>query len=270
MNSDNRSIGIFDSGIGGMTVAKALTRTLPNEQLIYFGDTAHLPYGAKSRETIIRLSLNIGMFLQSQHVKILVIACNSATTAALPTLQHTLEIPVIGVVDPGAQAAMNHTRNKKIGVIGTRSTINSQSYKKALLSLDPDLEIFQKACPLFVPLVEETWIEHPITKYVIEEYLHEFEIQPKIDTLLLGCTHYPLLKTQIASYLPDVHLVDSAETTALAVKAFFDENGLHTASTSPPRHVYYLNDVTDLFLKLAERIMDYPLGDHLEYTTVNV
>lgn len=204
------SIGIFDSGIGGLTVFKEVAEKFPKADIYYLGDTARVPYGNKSKETIIRYSIECATYLYHNfNIEVLIIACNTASSYALDTLKKILPIPVIGVVRPGAESALKFTKNKKVGVIGTVATIRSGSYEKELKELNPDLEIYQKPCPLFVPLVEEGWIDNEIAKLTVKEYLQDL-IDKEIDTLILGCTHYPLLKNTIKNLYPHINIVDSS------------------------------------------------------------
>jgi len=188
-----RPVGVFDSGVGGLTVVSQLFRILPQEDIIYFGDTAHLPYGSKSKEAVTRYSLDIANFLKAQKVKIIVVACSTASSFALSSLRENIELPVIGVIEPGAQAAIDTTRNFKIGIIGTEGTINSRAFEEALKKIDRNVKVFSQPCPLFVPLVEEDWLDKPETSQIAEKYLSPLK-DKGIDTLILGCTHYPLLK----------------------------------------------------------------------------
>jgi len=214
--TDDRPIGIFDSGIGGLTVLAALTTRLPHERFIYLGDTARLPYGTKSAETVKRYALRAGLYLAEHNIKMLVVACNTASAAALPVLAHALTVPVVGVVDPGARAAASHSGGR-IGVIATESTIASGAYERAVRSLRPDATVVARSCPLFVPLAEEGWFDHPVTHEVARIYLQPL-VEEGIDTLILGCTHYPLLRPAIASVLgAAVRLIDSASAVAEVV-----------------------------------------------------
>ena len=200
--SENREapIGVFDSGVGGLTVAREIMRNLPSERIVYFGDTARVPYGSKSRESIIRFSRQIIHFLQEEHVKAIVVACNTASAYALDEVQKDLDIPIIGVVKPGAKVAADATRNKRIGVIGTKGTIGSNIYADYIHEIDPEITVVGKACPLFVPLVEEGWLKDPVTVEVAQRYLQELQEQD-IDTLVMGCTHYPLLRSVLRELL---------------------------------------------------------------------
>jgi len=214
----SQPIGIFDSGVGGLTVAHAIRQLLPQESIIYFGDTARVPYGSKSRGTIIQYSLQNMIFLLQQHIKLLVVACNTSSAYAVEELKKHSSIPIIGVIMPGAKKALNVSNNKRIGIIGTEGTIKSNSYEKALKSLDDTCEVFSKPTPLLVPLVEENWITHKVTKEIIEEYLQEF-LEKDIDTIIMGCTHYPVLKNVIREVVGDnMSLVDSAESISLELK----------------------------------------------------
>ena len=212
-------LGVFDSGIGGLTVARALFERLPREAVIYFGDTARVPYGPKSPDTVRRYSAEILSFLLKRGVKAVVVACNTSTAHALGYLQERSPVPVVGVIEPGARAAVAATKTGVIGVIGTAGTIASGAYERAIKALRPDARVHAKPCPLFVPLVEEGWFEHPAAELIAREYLEPLK-QAKVDVLVLGCTHYPLLKPLLARVMgggPDVTLVDSAEETATAV-----------------------------------------------------
>lgn len=211
-------IGVFDSGIGGLTVVAALRQLLPHENILYVGDTARVPYGGKSAQTITRYSQEIIDLLLNRRCKMIVVACNTASALALPTLKNFYKIPLQGVIEPGAAAAAHATRSGKIGVIGTRATITSNAYSEAILALQPDATITAQACPLLVPAIEEGWLEDEITKSILHRYLDPL-LAKNIDTLVLGCTHYPLLKKQIASVVgPDIKLVDSAENCAETVQ----------------------------------------------------
>ena len=251
-------VGIFDSGIGGLTVAHAVMQQLPRESVTYFGDTARVPYGPKSPETVRRYSVEIASFLVEQQVKTLVVACNTATAHALPELRERLTIPVIGVIEPGARAAVRATRNGHVGVIGTAGTIKSGAYERALHALEPSLRITVRACPLFVPIVEEGWIDHEATRLIAREYLAPL-LQQEVDTLVLGCTHYPLLKHVIADVLgPDVALIDSAEQTAAEARRVLEGKRL-LANGGAPQRRYVASDAPDQFLRMAERFLGAPI-----------
>ncbi len=223
--ADRRPIGIFDSGIGGLTVLRELRERLPRERYVYLGDTARLPYGTKSTETVTRYALRASRFLSEHDIKLLVVACNTASAAALPALERALPLPVIGVVAPGARAAARRTRGR-VGVIGTESTIASGAYHRALLALRPELDVVALPCPLFVPLAEEGWFDHPITREVARIYLAPLAAAG-VDTLILGCTHYPLLRAAIAAGIgPAVTLIDSASSVAAEVVEMLTARGL--------------------------------------------
>lgn len=257
-------IGVFDSGIGGLTVAHAIMRQLPDEKITYFGDTARVPYGPKSPETVRRYSREIAGFLVDQGIKTLVVACNTATAHALPVLRESLSIPVIGVIEPGARAAVNATRNHHVGVIGTAGTIKSGAYERALRARDPSLEITVRACPLFVPLVEEGWTDHEATRLIAEEYLAPL-LEADVDTVVLGCTHYPLLKSVIARVLgPGVRLIDSAEETARETAAVIADRSIAASAGSLPHHRFVASDDPLMFLQLGQRF----LGDAIEAVEV--
>jgi glutamate racemase len=252
-------IGVFDSGIGGLTVARELMRQLPAESIIYFGDTARVPYGPKSPDTVRRYSREIASYLRERGVKALVVACNTATAHALATLQAEEAMPVIGVVEPGARAAVAATKGGTIGVIGTVGTIRSGAYERAIRALRPDARIIARACPLFVPLVEEGWLEHDATRLVASEYLADFA-RDDVDTLVLGCTHYPLLKPLISEVLgPKVALIDSAEQTAAEARRTLESRGLLGDFAASPVRRYVASDAPDQFLRMAERFLGAPI-----------
>jgi len=247
----NKAIGVFDSGIGGLTVYKALKEKLPNEKVIYLGDTARLPYGTKSAETIIKFSEGNALFLLTKSVKIIVVACNSASSYALPYLQNKFDIPVVGVIEPGAEAAV-HAGKAKIGVIGTDATIKSGAYEKAIIEKKTGTRVLSKACPLFVPLVEEGWIDHKVTRLVIEEYLLPLKEQG-IDTLVLGCTHYPVLKEVIADVLGrEITLIDSALTTSEKVYVILKSLGWIGEPGNPAEDEFFVTDFPERFKQVGE------------------
>ncbi|MBI5827132.1 MAG: glutamate racemase [Deltaproteobacteria bacterium] len=247
-------IGIFDSGIGGLTVLREITRLLPGENTIYLGDTARVPYGNKSRETVERYSLEIAHFLLRHGIKMLVAACNTASAYALDRLKKELAIPVIGVIEPGAKAALRATRTRRVGVIGTEGTIRSNAYSSAIKALDPDVSTFTKACPLFVPLAEEGWTDDDVTLSVAERYLGELKGHG-IDTLVLGCTHYPLLKGVLAKVMgAGVTLIDSAESTAEEVKRVLTERDmLHPGAQARAEHRFFVTDSPERFVTVGRR-----------------
>ena len=263
--SSNRPIGIFDSGIGGLTVVHEVMRQLPHESIVYFGDTARVPYGPKSPDTVRRYSREIAGFLEAQDVKAIVVACNTATAHALPMLRASLSIPVVGVVEPGARAAVRQSAGGHIGVIGTHGTIQSRAYEHAIRALKPDARITVRPCPLFVPLVEEGWINHPATCLVAQEYLGPL-IEDEIDALVLGCTHYPLLKPLLTSVLgPDVVLIDSAAETAAEIGRVLRDDGLEALGGAVPEHRFIASDDPEQFLRLGQRF----LGNAIETVDVH-
>lgn len=249
-------IGVFDSGIGGLTVAHAIMRQLPDERIIYFGDTARVPYGPKSPETVRRYGREIAAYLAGEGIKTLVVACNTATAHALPSLSDQLPMPVVGVIHPGARAAVRATRHGHIGVIGTAGTIKSGAYERAIRELDPTVRITARACPLFVPLVEEGWVDHDATRMIAFEYLEPLA-REEVDTVVLGCTHYPLLKPLLAKILgPEVALIDSAEETALETASVLREQGiLAPDSEAEPLHRFVASDDPLMFLQLGQRFL---------------
>ena len=252
---DARPLGVFDSGIGGLTVVRELLRLLPDEELVYYGDVARLPYGNKSPETITRFSREIIDFLVARDVKAIVVACNTASALALPELEGTLPVPVVGVIESGARAAAEKSQTGKVGVIATASTVRSGAYTRALHARRADLDVSERACPLFVPLVEEGWIDHEVTHAVAREYLAPLE-HHGLDTLILGCTHYPLLKQVIGEVMGDgVRLVDSGEETARTVVELLDQERLRAPGGRAPVHAIYLSDLPAAFTGTAERFL---------------
>jgi glutamate racemase len=248
-------IGIFDSGLGGLTVTRAIIERLPAESTVYFGDTARVPYGPKSPETVRRYSLEILHWLLGQGVKLVVIACNTSTAHALEALQAESPVPVIGVIRPGARAALAGTRGGPIGVIGTAGTIASDAYGRAIRTLRAEADVRQLACPLFVPLVEEGWFDHPATELVAREYLAPL-LEAGIDSLVLGCTHYPLLKPLLARVLgPDVRLIDSAEETARAVAEQLTRDNLTAPSGNQVQHRFAVSDDEVRFRNVGSRFI---------------
>lgn len=260
-------IGVFDSGIGGLTVVGELHRRLPAESVIYVGDTARVPYGPKSPETVLRYAREIAGYLMAQRVKAVVIACNTATAHALPTLQAELPVPVVGVVQPGARAAVATSRGGVIGVVGTAGTVRSGAYERAIHSLAPGASVMSRACPLFVPLVEEGWLDHQVTRAVAGEYLRPL-MDAGVDTLVLGCTHYPLLVPLLTSVLgPDVTLIDSARETARELAALLARKGLDTLGSRPAVHRYLATDDQPRMLELGQRFLGLPM-DRVEALTL--
>lgn len=266
--SQQSPIGIFDSGIGGLTVFRAIRRLLPNESLYYVGDTARVPYGNKTAETVTAYSLQIADWLMGKGIKALVVACNTSSAVALSALQSHLKIPVIGMIAPGADAAIGVSRSGKIGVIGTRRTVLSQAYDIALKAINPDVQVVSQDCPLFVSLVEEGWLDDPITHAVAEKYLAPL-LRAQIDTLILGCTHYPLLKPVLHQILgPDVTLIDSGEAAATVVAEVLHQQSLCAPASGHPTWQCFVTDMASQFSENARRFLDEPLPQihhvHLE------
>lgn len=251
----NRPIGVFDSGLGGLTVVKALMRDLPNEDVVYFGDTARVPYGTKSRESIIRFSKDNARVLLGHDVKMIVVACNSSSSHALEALRRSVKVPVIGVIDPGARKAVEVTRNGVVGVIATPATINSASYTRALRRYRKNVKVVGQPCPLFVPLIEEGWFDREVTRSVAAEYLAPVK-RAKADALILGCTHYPLLKPLLQKVVGSrVTLIDSAREVAGEVKDLLDERGEARARPRKARYQFLVSDEPSHFQALARRFL---------------
>ena len=257
--SDPRPIGVFDSGIGGLTVLQALWRRLPNESTVYLGDTARVPYGTKSADVVIRYSVKNAEFLLARDIKLLVVACNTASSVALPALERALPVPVVGVIAPGARAAIARTRGGRVGVIGTPGTIRSGAYQRALAQLRPDVQVSAKACPLFVPLAEEGWTEGNVPRLVAREYLAEFA-NGGVDVLVLGCTHYPLLRSVISDVVGEgISLVDSAEATAEVVQTQLIGSGSLAEGGAAPSHSFFVTDVPEPFREVGARFLGRPI-----------
>ncbi len=254
-----KSIGVFDSGLGGLTILNALRRELPHENLIYFGDTANVPYGSKSKTTVTDFSLAIARFLQEQDVKLIIVACNTASALALTELRKQISVPVMGVIEPGAEKAVRSTRNSRIAVLGTEGTVRSKAYPKAIAKRDKRARVIQQACPLFVPLVEENWGKQPAAKLIAQTYLASIK-KSGSDTVILGCTHYPILKPVISQILgKKVKLVDSADALAEAAKQFLTECG--QAETSGKGRVrVFASDDPKRFKHLAGYLLTDPIG----------
>lgn len=265
----NQPIGVFDSGIGGLTVVHQLMQQLPNESIIYFGDTARVPYGPKSAETVRRYALQIGEWLVTQGVKVVVVACNTATAHALTALRETLPVPVIGVIGPGARAALAASTGGSVGVIGTAGTIASGAYERALKHVAPGLQVHTKACPLLVPLVEEGWTDHAATKLIVHEYLQPL-LSAGVDTLVLGCTHYPLLANALAQEAgANVKLIDSARETAAETARLLKKNRWerpHFSGNDKPHYRFVASDAPDHFLTLGRRFLGDTI-DRVEHVT---
>lgn len=253
-----RAIGIFDSGVGGLTVYREIARHLPGEEYIYLGDTGRVPYGTKSPSTVLRYAQEAAAFLVKHRVKLIVVACNTASAVALSTLEERFNLPVVGVIEPGARKAVSITRNRRVGVIGTEGTIKSEAYTRAIHRLDPAIEVVTAACPLFVPLAEEGWAQHPVAHLAAEEYLAPLR-KEGIDTLVLGCTHYPLLKPTLRAVLGStIELVDSAEETAKTVAALLARDRLFRHNPpQPPR--FYVTDVPNRFEQVGGEFLGAPL-----------
>jgi len=268
--TDRRSpIGIFDSGIGGLTVLKEIFATLPRENTIYLGDTARVPYGIRSPETVTRYSFENTRFLSSKQIKILVIACNTASSVSLDAVRGNFPVPVVGVIEPGAKAAAAATKNKKVGVIGTEATVKSTSYPRAIQSVDPSVEVFSIPCPLFVPMVEEGWTEGQITEMVAERYLADIRAKG-IDTLVLGCTHYPLLKAVLGKVMGDgVSLIDSAIETSREIRSILSASSLLNDSAGYVKHEFYVTDAPQKFLAVGERFLGRKI-EHIEQTKLEM
>lgn len=255
-----RPIGVFDSGIGGLTVVRALMKRLPYENIVYFGDTARVPYGPKSPQVVREYTAQDTAFLVRHSVKMVVVACNTVSSVALDVVQKHAKVPVVGVIVPGARAAVKETKNKRIGVIGTMGTIASNAYANAIRQFDASVEVIGQPCPLFVPLAEEGWIEHQATKLIAKEYLFPLKLQ-KIDTLVLGCTHYPLLKHVIQQMLDDrTLLIDSGEAAAAEVEEVVDEHNLRNSSTQKGNVQFFVSDIPHKFTEVGERFLGKKLG----------
>lgn len=248
-------IGVFDSGIGGLTVVRELMRQLPDERIIYFGDTARVPYGPKSPDTVRRYAREIATWLQHQGVKSIVVACNTATAHALETLTEEFSFPILGVVEPGARAAVRASHGRSIGVIGTAGTIGSGAYERAIRKLAPQARIAARACPLFVPLVEEGWLDRDATRLIADEYLGPLR-REEVDTLVLGCTHYPLLKSLIGDVMGrDVQLIDSAQETAAETARVLEREGLRANGGLTGPHRFVASDAPEQFLRMGQRFL---------------
>ncbi len=260
-------IGIFDSGIGGLTVLREIHKLLPKESTVYLGDTARVPYGIRSPETVVRYSLENASFLVNKGIKLLVIACNTASAISLNAIKDAFSIPVIGVIQPGAVASVNSTKTKRIGVIGTETTVKSGSYSTAIHNIDSNIEVFEKSCPLFVPLAEEGWLDNEITEAIAFKYLKDLK-EYSIDTLVLGCTHYPLLKETIKKVMgEDISLIDSAIETAKIVKDTLIDSFFLNEDHNNVIRQYYVTDMPDRFIKIGRGFLSEPI-DNIE--TINI
>ncbi|MEN6621440.1 MAG: glutamate racemase [Smithella sp.] len=257
---ENQAIGVFDSGIGGLTVVRALMERLPFENIIYFGDTARVPYGVKSVETINRYAVQITEFLLKKNVKLLVVACNTMAAVAYHAIKDLSGVPVLEVIEASARKAAAETVTKSIGVIGTPATINSNAYARAIHLLNKEARIYSQACPLFVPLVEEGWFDHPATRLIAQEYLKPVMAE-QIDTLVLGCTHYPLLKSLLQEIVgPGIQLIDSAEAMAEATADLLNRHNLENPNRQPPQYLFCVSDVPYRFQTIGERFLGRSLG----------
>ena len=255
-------IGVFDSGLGGLTVVREILNQMPGERIVYFGDTARTPYGTKSPETLIRFSVENARFLIQKKIKMLVVACNSSSAYCLPALRKELGIPVVGVIEPGARAAVGAGDRKRIGVIGTQATIKSGAYQRAIKALQRGIKVETQACPLFVPLVEEGWLDNAVTRQVVKEYLLPLKAK-EIDTLVLGCTHYPLIKPVIRKVLgSSISLVDSAQETATEVKELLLAYDLISRRSKARRasQQYYVSDTPERFASVGKRFLGSGMG----------
>ncbi|MFC1704078.1 glutamate racemase [Candidatus Omnitrophota bacterium] len=251
----NRPIGVFDSGVGGLTVVKQLMRILPQEAIVYFGDTARVPYGIKSKKTITKFTLENILFLLKQNVKMIVVACNTSSSIALPLIRRHFKIPIIGVIAPGVKQAVYATRSKKIGVIATKATINSGAYERQIAQLDSTIKVFNQPCPLLIPLAEEGWAHQKATKDIAAFYLKPLK-NAKIDTLILGCTHFPILKPVLKSVLgSSVQLVDSAQQVACQTREVLTNEGLINARKTKGKYLFYVSDELQQFKKLAKNFL---------------
>ncbi len=248
-------IGVFDSGVGGLTVLGGLRAVLPGEDLIYFGDTARIPWGIKSPQVVTQFSREICRFLERKGVKAIVVACNTASAAALPVLEQELSLPILGVVRAGARHAAQVTRTRRIAVLGTEATIRSRAYHRAIEAIDPGLRILGRACPLFVPMVEEGIVDGPLAEGIVEHYLGDLRGE-EVDTIVLGCTHYPLLADVIRKVLGgDLQVADAARTAAMELKDLLEEQDLLNPSLGPPSEQFFFSDRTPAFQRLARLIL---------------
>lgn len=260
-------VGVFDSGIGGLTVLKEIFNALPHESALYLGDTARVPYGIRSAETVMRYSYENTGFLVSRGIKLLIIACNTASAVSLEKIKESLSIPVIGVIEPGAKAAVRATKNKRVGVIGTEATINSNAYSRSIKAFDPDIEVIGLPCPLFVPLVEEGFTDNEIATMIANNYLRGLR-DKDIDTLVLGCTHYPLLKGVISKVMGrDLALIDSAIETVRELKETLAKTGLENLSLDNITRRFYVTDSPERFIKVGEKFLGQKI-EHIEKINV--
>ena len=258
--SDNRPVGIFDSGVGGLTVVHEVFERCPNESIVYFGDTARVPYGTKSPQIVEKFALQDILFLMQQNIKLLVAACHTVSSVVLDGLIQKFHLPILGVVEPGIKAALKATRNNRIGVIGTRATILSDTYRLKMEERREDITVVSQACPLFVPLAEEGWLNGDVTHHIASIYLEPMKKQ-EVDTLILGCTHYPLLKAIIGDVLgKDVFIIDSAEETAKRVAERLRAVGMENEVGAKPTHQFFVSDIPHQFREVGERFLGVDLG----------
>jgi glutamate racemase len=258
---NNRPIGIFDSGLGGLTVASEVMRLMPNESIVYLGDTARVPYGARSHETVIQYAKECIDFLQQHDVKMVVIACGTASATALSTVQLIYDMPIVGVITPGAVGAIEVTNNRRIGVIGTAATIKSGAHRKVILQHMPEATVFEQACPLFVPLAEEGWGDGEIARLTAEQYLTELR-QHDVDSVILGCTHYPLLRKSIEYVMGDkVTLIDPAIKTAQEVKHTLKKLSIQKTANAHGKQCYYVTDYSQRFKEIGSRFLGSEMGE---------
>lgn len=268
-NKRTAPIGVFDSGVGGLTVVREIIRQLPDENIVYFGDTARVPYGSKSKNTIIRFSEQIIRFLKTKQVKAIVIACNTASALALDAVRDEFDVPILGVVIPGARAAVDATTNGKVGVVGTEATVQSGMYTKVIQEMNPEIEVIEKACPLFVPLVEEGFKEHHVTQEVIDYYLDSMK-KTDIDAMILGCTHYPLLRSKIRAYMGEkIQIVNPAYETSMDLRKLLKEMDMENDGTvtAASRYEFFVSDAAEKFRKFANTVMPF---DVPETNVVNI
>ena len=254
-----KPIGVFDSGVGGLTVVKELIEQLPGEDIVYFGDTARVPYGIKSKETVIRFSIENILFLLKQNVKLICVACNTVSSFALPVIKSHFRVPIVGVISPGVREAVYASKNKRIGVIGTRGTIKSRSYEIQIKHLQPKAKVTAVACPLFVPFAEEGWLNGAVVKEVVRTYLGPLK-KAGVDTVILGCTHYPLLKPVIKEAMgKNITLIDSAKQVAIEVKKILSNEGMLNEGRRKANHQFYVSDNPEWFSGLAQRFLGRPV-----------
>ena len=265
MQDKNYPIGVFDSGLGGLTVVKELMRQLPHEDIVYYGDTARVPYGTKSKESIIRFSEENTNVLLNHKVKMIVVACNSCSSYALTMLREKFNVPIVGVINPGAKKAAEAAKNKRVGIIATSATINSQAYTQTIKQYNPSIKVFEQACPLFVPIVEEGWANKKVAEDIAREYLKDLK-KAKIDALILGCTHYPLLKNTLQKVMgPKVTLIDSAKEIATEVKEILKNLGKENTSKTRGRYKFLISDKPQQFKKLATNFLGYDISQRIQY-----